>query len=101
MIRGIESRKKRYVEVDVTIDVNGKYIPRAITWDDEQKYEIDKVLDVRQAASLKVGGNGVRYFVRVGETETFLFQENPRWFVEEKVFEPYQEYDDYGNYGKR
>lgn len=97
MIRGIESRKKRYVRVFVEIDEEGKYIPHSITWTDGQTYPIDEVLDMRKAASLKVGGNGTRYIVRIGAAETFLFHEDPRWFVEEKVREPIENYD-YGNF---
>ena len=38
------------------------------------------------AASLKVGGIGERYTVKINNTETFLFfeKETGRWFVELK-----------------
>ena len=85
MVRGIESRRKRYVEVLSRTDEEGAVMPVSITWETGRVYEIDRVLDVRQAASLKVGGTGVRYLVRIGSTTTYLFFENPRWFVEEIV----------------
>ena len=51
---------------------------------DEGEYEIDKVLQVRKAAS-EVGGRGIRYTIRIGRSETYLFdEENGRWFVEAK-----------------
>jgi hypothetical protein len=51
---------------------------------DEAEYEIDKVVQVRRAASM-VGGRGIRYTVRIGHNETHLFDEqNGRWFVEAK-----------------
>ena len=82
-MRGIESRRKRYVEVTARFAEDGTLRPLTITWDDGRVFTVDQVLDVRQAASLKVGGTGVRFLVRIGRTTTFLFYENPRWFVEE------------------
>ena len=66
------------------IDEDGAVTPVSITWEDGRTFEIDRVLDRRQAASLKVGGTGTRYLVRIGQATTYLFYENPRWFVEEK-----------------
>lgn len=85
MMRGIESRRKRYVKVMAVTDEDGNVMPVSITWDDGRVYEIDRVLDRRRAASLKVGGTGVRYVVRIGSATTYLFHEDPRWYVEEKV----------------
>ena len=45
---------------------------------------IDKILQVRPCAS-EVGGRGIRYTIRIGQSETHLFDEqNGRWFVEAK-----------------
>ena len=85
MVQGIESRRKHYVEVLARTDEDGFITPVAITWDDGRTFPVDRVLDRRQAASLKVGGTGLRYLVRIGHATTYLFYENPRWFVEEKV----------------
>lgn len=84
-MQGIESRRKRYVEVTARHDEDGKVTPLSITWVDGCVYEIDRVLDMRHAASLKVGGTGLRYLVRIGSSETFLYYERTRWFVEEKI----------------
>ena len=84
MVRGIQSRRKHYVEVLARIDEDGCITPVSITWEDGRTFPIDRVLDRRQAASLKVGGTGMRYLVRIGQTTTYLFHEDPRWFVEEK-----------------
>ena len=84
MVQGIASRSKRYVEVLARTDEEGRTTPVAVVWEDGRTFEIDQGLDVRQAASLKVGGTGVRYLVRIGHTTTYLFHEDPRWFVEEK-----------------
>ena len=81
MVQGIAYRRKHYVEVLARIDEEGAVTPMSITWDDGRTFDIDRVLDVRQAASLKVGGTGMRYLVQIGSRETFLFYEGPRWFV--------------------
>ena len=49
--------------------------PLLLTWTDGKKYEIDRVTDVRQAHSLKGGGLGMRYTVRVRGTEVYLFED--------------------------
>ena len=48
-------------------------------------YEIQKVTDVRRAASLKAGGAGIRYTCIVDGKESHLFYEdNNMWFMEER-----------------
>ena len=84
MVRGIDSREKRYVKVASVTDEDGRITPTSIEWEDGRIYEIDRVLDRRHAASLKVGGTGMRYLVRIGRTTTYLFHEDPRWYVEAK-----------------
>ena len=84
MVQGIEHRRKHYVEVLARIDEDGAVTPVSITWEDGRTFEIDRVLDVRRAASLKAGGSGVRYTVRIGHTETYLFLEEDRWFAVRK-----------------
>ena len=85
MVQGIDSREKRYVKVVSATDEDGNVMPLSIEWEDGRIYEIDRVLDRRHAASLKVGGTGVRYLVRIGQAKTYLFHEDPRWYVEAKV----------------
>ena len=85
MVKGIDSREKRYVKVVSATDEDGNVVPLSVEWEDGRVYEIDRVLDRRQAASLKVGGTGMRYVVRIGNATTYLFHEDPRWYVEEKV----------------
>ena len=65
---------KKYVKVTATFDCDGDLIPEYIVWDDGRRYRIDKISDVRYAASLKAGGAGIRY----------LFLEENRWFVDAK-----------------
>ncbi|MDF2566440.1 MAG: hypothetical protein K0Q53_2844, partial [Massilibacillus sp.] len=47
-----------------------------------RKYSVDKVLDVRMAASLKMGGQGMRYKCRIHGKEVFLFCDTGQWFIE-------------------
>ena len=54
-------------------------------WKDGHVYEIQKVTDVRRAASLKAGGAGIRYTCIVDGKESHLFYEdNNMWFMEER-----------------
>lgn len=85
MVQGIRFRKKRYVEVVADHFDDGSVMPLEIVWDDGRRFAVDEVLDRRRAASLKVGGVGIRYLVRIGSSKTFLYYEGPKWFVEEKA----------------
>lgn len=75
---------KKYVDVTANFDADGNIMPLCIIWDDGTRYEIDKVLDVRPAASLRAGGAGIRYLCRILNKETYLFLEGSMWFVEAK-----------------
>ena len=74
---------KKYVKVTVDTDENGKKTPKSIVYND-RVFEIDKVLDIKNCASFKVGGIGERYTIRINGQTTYIFFENGRWFVEEK-----------------
>ena len=76
--------RKVYVDVTLKQDKYGTIVPLTVTWEDGRKFEIDRVIDVRRAASTKVGGNGVRFTVRILGKETYLFDDGERWFVEAK-----------------
>lgn len=84
---------KVYVNVVASFNKDGQIIPLSITWEDGHQYVIDKVLNVRPAASMKAGGQGDRYTIRICEKESYLFFEHSskikgnslgRWFVEGK-----------------
>ncbi len=74
--------KKVFVEVVAKFSREGKITPISVIWQDGRVYEIDKILDIRRAASLKVGGMGIRYTCRIRGKDTFLYYEEPKWFVE-------------------
>jgi len=82
MVRG---RRKVYVEVEVTHRTDGSARPNSIKFEDNEIYEIDRVVQSCRAASTKVGGTGIRYTVQICGRPTFLFDEqNGKWFVEGK-----------------
>ena len=75
---------KAYVKVLVEINTVGEWRPVTVTWTDGRKFDIDKVTDVRRAASQKAGGTGMRYTCMIRKKPVLLFYEDPRWFVEAK-----------------
>ena len=60
----------------------GKVIPQEIIWDNGKHYKIDKVTEVRRAASTKAGGVGVRFSCRILGQERFLYIDEYTWFIE-------------------
>ena len=84
-MNGIENRKKTYVEVVVDVDTDGRARPLAIYWEDGRCFVVDRVLESRQAASMKVGGHGTRYTVEVCGRERHLWHDDRAWYVEEIV----------------
>ena len=75
---------KKYVDVTAQFDVDGTIVPLEIQWEDGRRYPIDRILDIRPAASLKAGGAGIRYTCRIGGHQKYLFLEENKWFVEAK-----------------
>lgn len=82
---------KVYVGVDADFREDGTMLPRCLIWEDGTRYEIDRVLDIRQAFAMKAGGQGDRYTVRIkGQLRYLFFERSPRmtgncigrWFVE-------------------
>lgn len=74
--------RKVYVEVIASLDVDGNITPLSVTWENGTVYKIDKVIDKRRSASLKEGGiGGMRYTCRILGQKSYLFYEEPRWFV--------------------
>ena len=80
----LKNEYKVYVTVIEKREADGRLIPLMLFWEDGEKYRIDEVLDVRRAASLKAGGVGWRYEVRIGEKITYMWLEETRWFCERR-----------------
>lgn len=73
---------KKYVSVYAEFDLEGHLFPVCICWEDGRFFPIDRILDIRQAASLKSGGCGLRYTCRIANRERYLFLDENRWFIE-------------------
>ena len=73
---------RAYVRVLMDVDELGKVQPLKSYWEDGRGYEVDRLVDVRRAASTKVGGRGIRYTCRIRGREIYLFEDDGRWFVE-------------------
>lgn len=86
-MKGVNGRIKRYVSVTARMDEVGHVRPLSIQWYDGLTYSVDDVISVRRASSRRVGGDGICYTVRIGTKTTYLYYEDPRWFVEEIIVE--------------
>ena len=84
---------KVYVQVVADFNTDGMMLPRVVIWENGEKYLIDRVVDIRQAAARKAGGQGDRYTIEVRGHKSYLFFERVpqltgnvigRWFVERK-----------------
>lgn len=75
---------KIFVEVIAKFTKDGGKIPLTVVWEDGRRFDVDRVTDIRRAASLKAGGQGIRYRCRIKGKETFLWLEDDTWFVEGK-----------------
>ena len=85
---------KVYVQVNADFNTDGVMLPRELIWENGEKYLIDRVVDIRQAAARKAGGQGDRYTIEVrGQISYLFFERVPqltgnvigRWFVERKA----------------
>lgn len=72
---------KRYVDVVVLNTKKAALTPLFIVWDNNIKYPIDKILQVKKAHS-QVGGSGVLYLCLIQNQKRKLFYERDRWFIE-------------------
>ena len=81
-----ESVKYRKVDVGVELSVSpqGDVRPRTIIFEDGNKYQIDRLRQKCRAHATKVGGTGIRYTVIICNKETYLYEDDGRWFVEAK-----------------
>lgn len=75
---------KKYVGMIVQYTEDGKILPLAVRWAEGEIYDIDGIIDVRPAASLKAGGAGIRYTCMMQGHEKYIWLEETRWFVEAK-----------------
>ena len=76
----------KYMRKNITVIAKmrdtGKVIPLSIVWEDGRLFEIERILDIRKAASTKGGGKGLRYMVRIKNQERYLWLDEHLWFIE-------------------
>ena len=77
-----ENPAKIYVSVRADHLLNGRIRPLMFRAKDGPVVRIDRILDEREAPSLKAGGQGMRYTCRVGEKQLYLFHDDVAWFIE-------------------
>ena len=80
--------------VEVRFDENGEMLPHIIIWEDGEKYEIDRVTDIRPTPAMKAGGQEDRYAIWIAGKQSYLFFERAatvtgctlgRWVVERRT----------------
>ena len=77
-----ENPAKIYGSVRADHLLNGRIRPLMFRAKDGPVVRIDRILDEREAPSLKAGGQGMRYTCRVGEKQLYLFHDDVYWFIE-------------------
>lgn len=77
---------KSFVKVRLDHNTDGTIRPLMFRTDDGPAVKIDKVVDVRTAASTRGGGQGTRFTCRIGGKEIYLFLDGDYWFVENEQF---------------
>lgn len=72
---------KHFTSVKATFDEEGNITPVSMMYENAE-LEIDRIVDIRPAASLKSGGAGIRYTCYIRGVKTYLFLEDTHWFFE-------------------
>ena len=73
---------RKNITVIAKMKENNLVVPIQIVWDDGRVFEIDKILDIRKAASTKGGGKGIRYLVEIKNQERYIWLDDYYWFIE-------------------
>ena len=86
-MKGIERREKCYIEVIAHHALDGSVEPLALVWEDGRVFAVDRVIEKRRAASMRVGGHGLRSTVSICGRERFVWLDDAGWYVEKIVSE--------------
>ena len=73
---------KIYVKVRADHLLDRRTRPLMLRAEDGPVIRIDRITDVREAPSLKAGGQGVRYTCIAEGRQLYLFFDEPYWFIE-------------------
>lgn len=77
-----QNPSKIFVKVRADHLIGGKVRPLMLRTEDGPVMRIDRVTDVREAPSLKAGGQGTRYTCMIQGRQLYLFFDDPHWFIE-------------------
>lgn len=79
----LQNKSRIYVEVVAAFSVAGDLSPKSVRWYDGRVFNVDQVIDVRQATGMQAGGLALRFTCLVEGSPCFLFYEgNNKWFVQ-------------------
>lgn len=78
---GSEGRRKQYVEVVATHRIDGSVRPQTITFAAGKVYRIDEVKSPALTQAGAMGEVARRYPVRVLGHDTYLYEDDGRWWV--------------------
>ena len=73
---------KIFVKVRADHLLDGSVRPLLFRAEDGPAVKIDRILDIREAPSLKAGGQGIRYTCMIQGQPLYLFYDEPHWFIE-------------------
>jgi hypothetical protein len=69
-----ENPYKVFVQIEATIDREGRITPHSLEWEDGIVYPIDAVLKVEDHCAARSGGGRVRYTIQVNGKASYLYQ---------------------------
>ena len=73
---------KQFVAVRADHRLDGRIRPLMFRTEDGPTVRIDRIVDEREAPSLKAGGQGMRYTCQIGDRLVMLFHDDLYWFIE-------------------
>ena len=77
-----ENPDKLFVMVRADHRLDGRIRPLMFRTEDGPICRVDRVVDEREAPSLKAGGQGIRYTCQVEGKLVMLFHDDQYWFIE-------------------
>ena len=85
-----DSDKREYINVVADYLSDGTVRPVSIRFADGPAYAVAKIISVIHMSATKHNGAEIRYYVRIGDREHYLYFEDaaqnhtPRWFVSDR-----------------
>ena len=73
---------KKYIKVNAVFDTIGNVIPNYIVWDNNKKYPIEDIYDIRYFEPENETRYGIRYVCLIQGKPRCLYYLNNRWYVE-------------------